>query len=58
MIIVSDTSPLNYLSLIGHLDVLPAIYGEVLIPPAVASELTHSTAPESVRLLINHPRRG
>ena len=38
MIVVADTSPLNYL-LIGHIDVLEAIYGEVVIPPAVQDEM-------------------
>ncbi len=27
MIVVSDTGPLNYLTLIGHLEILPALYG-------------------------------
>ena len=39
MIVVADTSPLNYLILIGHIDVLEAIYGEVVIPPAVQDEM-------------------
>ena len=28
---VSDTSPLNYLVLIEHIDILPKLYGRVLI---------------------------
>jgi len=39
MIVVADTSPLNYLILIGHIDVLETIYGEVVIPPAVQDEM-------------------
>lgn len=39
MIIVSDTSPLNGLVIVGHLPLLQQIYGRVLIPPAVADEL-------------------
>ena len=38
-IVVSDTSPIRALAHVGHLDLLGAIYGEVLIPPAVADEL-------------------
>ena len=39
MIIVSDTSPLNGLVIVGYLPLLQQIYGRVLIPPAVANEL-------------------
>jgi predicted nucleic acid-binding protein len=39
MIVVADTAPLNYLILIGHVDVLEALYGEVVIPPAVQDEM-------------------
>jgi predicted nucleic acid-binding protein len=49
MIVVSDTSPLNYLILIGHVEVLPQLFGRVLTPPAVLVELQHSHAPESVK---------
>ena len=48
MIVVSDTSPLNYLVLIQAIDVLPSLFGEVLIPPAVARELTHPKSPGPV----------
>lgn len=48
MIVVSDTSPLNYLVWIGHERVLPALFGRVLIPSAVLSELTHPRAPAAV----------
>ena len=39
MIVVSDTSPLNYLVLIEEVEVLPAIVGRVVVPPAVVEEL-------------------
>ena len=39
MIVIADTSPINYLILIGEIDVLPALYGQVLIPPSVREEL-------------------
>lgn len=38
-VVVADTSPLNYLVLIGQVDVLSQLYGEVLIPDIVAQEL-------------------
>lgn len=46
--IVSDTSPINYLVLIGAIDVLPQLFGEVLIPPAVWIELQHPKTPKKV----------
>lgn len=45
MIVVSDTSPIYYLVQIGHVDLLPELYGDVLIPPAVLDELGHPGAP-------------
>lgn len=53
-LVISDTSPLRYLVLIGHADLLPALYSEVLIPQAVASELEHPATPEPVRLWLAH----
>lgn len=40
MIVVSDTSPILNLSRISRLELLPSLYGEVLIPSAVYAELT------------------
>src|SRR6266404_5699522 len=39
MIVVSDTSPLSNLLIIGRLGLLRSIFGSVLIPAAVAAEL-------------------
>jgi predicted nucleic acid-binding protein len=49
MIVVSDTSPLNYLILIGEAVVLERLYGRVLIPQAVWSELQSGGTPVSVQ---------
>jgi predicted nucleic acid-binding protein len=49
MIVVADTSPLHYLVLIGQIDVLPLLYGQVLIPPSVVTELSNARTPEAVR---------
>lgn len=38
-LVVSNTSPLLYLHQVGHLELLPELYGRVQIPPAVQSEL-------------------
>jgi predicted nucleic acid-binding protein len=48
MIVVADTSPINYLILIEHIEILPAIYGEVLVPQAVIDELQDRDAPSEV----------
>jgi predicted nucleic acid-binding protein len=50
MIVVSDTSPLNYLVLIGHVDVLPALFDRVVTPPAVVAELLHPGSPTPVHV--------
>jgi hypothetical protein len=47
--VIADTSPLNYLILIGEVEVLAQLYGEVLIPDVVLAELTDSEAPASAR---------
>jgi len=55
MIVVADTGPLNYLILLGHIEVLHILYGEVVIPPAVQDELLDPSAPEPVRSWISSP---
>ncbi|MEQ1912670.1 MAG: DUF3368 domain-containing protein [Vicinamibacterales bacterium] len=49
MLVVADTSPLRYLILIEHVHVLPALYGDVIVPPAVVRELTADRTPAEVR---------
>lgn len=49
MIVVSDTSPVNYLVLIDRADVLRALFGWVLLPGAVFVELTRPETPAAVR---------
>jgi predicted nucleic acid-binding protein len=49
VIVVSDTTPLNYLVLIHEIDLLPALFKEVYVPPSVIGELTRSKTPEIVR---------
>lgn len=49
MKVVSDTSPICYLALIGELDLLPALHERVYIPETVAAELTHPSAPAILR---------
>lgn len=47
--VVSNTSPLNYLVLIHQIDLLSALYGRVLIPQSVSEELKAPETPEVVR---------
>ncbi len=49
MIVVADTTPLNYLVQLGYPDVLRELYGRVLVPPAVLTEMRHPDAPPEVR---------
>lgn len=49
MIVVADTSPINYLLLIDKVDVLPELYQNVLIPQRVYAELLEARAPTIVR---------
>jgi predicted nucleic acid-binding protein len=49
VIIVSDTSPLNYLIVIQEVEMLPVLYQRVLIPETVFMELKHPHAPAIVR---------
>jgi predicted nucleic acid-binding protein len=55
MIVVADTSPLNYLIRLGHPDVLREIYGRVLVPHAVLTEMQHPDAPPEVRAWASSP---
>jgi predicted nucleic acid-binding protein len=52
MIVIADTTPLNYLILIGHSGVLSKLYGRVLIPQAVYRELQQDRTPTVVRAQI------
>jgi predicted nucleic acid-binding protein len=38
-VVIPDTSPINYLVLIGEISLLPRLYGKILIPDAVLTEL-------------------
>ena len=39
MIVVSDTSPVSNLILLGRLDILRKLFSEIIIPPAVDAEI-------------------
>jgi predicted nucleic acid-binding protein len=48
-VIVSDSSPIRYIVLIGEARIIGMLYGRILIPEAVYSELQQQQTPESVR---------
>ncbi|NEP13562.1 MAG: DUF3368 domain-containing protein [Symploca sp. SIO1A3] len=52
MIIVSNTSPINYLILIDHINLLPELFKQIIIPQEVYSELSNASAPSSVQTWI------
>jgi predicted nucleic acid-binding protein len=49
MIVVADTGPLHYLILLDRVELLHRFYGEVVVPDAVAIELSSPSAPSPVR---------
>ncbi len=55
MIVVADTSPINYLLLIDQLDLLPRLFQQVIIPEAVRDELLDPSAPTVLQEWIANP---
>ena len=55
MIVIADTSPINYLILIGEIEILNHLFSRVIIPEAVSVELQHSKAPQAVKDWIDNP---
>jgi predicted nucleic acid-binding protein len=47
-VVIADTSPVNYLVLIGQIDLLPRLYGRILVPPEVIEELSAPGTPDPV----------
>jgi predicted nucleic acid-binding protein len=54
-LIIADTSPINYLLLIGHIEILPALFERVILPAVVCKELRHPKAPKVVAAWIANP---
>lgn len=55
MIVVADSGPLHYLIQLEQVDLLRRFYGQVLVPQAVAGELSTVGAPGVVREWITRP---
>jgi len=49
MIVVSDTTPLRYLTLLGRIDLLRRLFGQVHCPDVVLRECAHPQAPAALR---------
>jgi predicted nucleic acid-binding protein len=52
MVVVADSSPIIVLMKIGHIQILPALFATVIIPPQIAAELSDGKRPQPVRDLI------
>src|SRR5258708_30085999 len=55
MIVVSDTTPINYLVWIDEVHLLQRLYNTVIMPKAVQEELTRPEAPAAVRAWATQP---
>jgi predicted nucleic acid-binding protein len=54
-LVIADTGPINYLILIGHIDILPALFERVILPAVVRDEMKHRKAPTAVQQWIADP---
>ena len=52
-VVVADGSPIIALVQIEHIEILPALFGKVFIPPQVHNELRALNRPENVQALAN-----
>ena len=54
-LVIADTGPINYLLLISHIDILPALFDKVILPSPVKEELMDPEAPALVRAWVGNP---
>jgi predicted nucleic acid-binding protein len=55
MLVVADSSPLVVLTMIGHVEKLPRLFGQVIIPPEVSVQVHPSNRPQAVSLTSGNP---
>jgi len=55
VIVVADSSPIHYLTLIGEAHLLGALFEDVVLPRAVVAELLSEGAPAAVRDWVRSP---
>lgn len=58
IVVVADTSPLNYLIQIHCEPILPALYDRGFVPAAVVQELDHPRAASAVSAWLKRVPRG
>ena len=54
-LVIADTSPVNYLILIGHIELLPRLFERIVVPSSVQAELANLGGPLEVRNWIASP---
>ena len=54
-VVIADTGPINYLLLIGYIELLPKLFEKVVLPSAVKDELSNPETPTTVRKWIAAP---
>lgn len=54
-LVIADTGPVNYLILIGQIDLLPRMFEQIALPVAVQAELSDPIAPQAVQSWIAAP---
>jgi predicted nucleic acid-binding protein len=52
MLVITDNTPLRYLILVVYVDILSALFGRIIIPSTVVTELQHPKTPSVVRAWI------
>lgn len=55
MIVVADTSPINYLLLINQINLLPCLFQQIIIPDVVRDEMLDPDAPPVLQQWIVNP---
>lgn len=55
--VVADASALICLGRVDQLQILPALFGRIVVPPAVAAEVTHRQPTLPVWIDVREPRR-
>jgi len=55
MIVVSDTSPINYLLLIDQIELISRLFGQIIIPDVVRDEMLDPSAPAILQQWIANP---
>ena len=55
MIVIADTSPINYLLLIDQIDLLPRLFQKIIIPEVVRDEMIALGAPLVLQKWIANP---